>query len=221
MSLPLATEHFGTAKASAKSPYWRASHSLETQRFTGGISMAAPFSLPTLCGVAGSYTETYARSNGMTFKTAAVPVESTVMVDGSPVAFEAYNIGGYTYFKLRDLAMTLNGTGKQFNVIWYNAGKTIDIVPKMPYVPIGGELAVFRLTGNVTAVSTSFPVYLEDRQITPAAYTIGGSNNFKLRDVAAALNFGATWDAATNTISIETETGLSSEEHDTASTSIA
>jgi hypothetical protein len=40
----------------------------------------------------------------------ASPTSSTVLVNGKNVAFDAYNINGNNYFKLRDLAYTLNGT---------------------------------------------------------------------------------------------------------------
>ena len=40
----------------------------------------------------------------------AVPTASTILLNGVPTAFTAYNIGGNNYFKLRDLAYALNGT---------------------------------------------------------------------------------------------------------------
>ena len=44
--------------------------------------------------------------------------KSKVMVNGSLTNFEAYNIDGFNYFKLRDIAMVVSGTNKQFNVTW-------------------------------------------------------------------------------------------------------
>ena len=43
---------------------------------------------------------------------------SAVLVSGKVVAFNTYNIEGDNYFKLRDIAMTLNGTEKQFDIGW-------------------------------------------------------------------------------------------------------
>ena len=40
------------------------------------------------------------------------------------VQFEAYNINGSNYFKLRDVAYAMNGTSKQFDVRW-NSGISI------------------------------------------------------------------------------------------------
>ena len=48
----------------------------------------------------------------------AAPTASAVIVDGRSITFDAYNIAGYNYFKLRDLALQLNGTPKQFAVGW-------------------------------------------------------------------------------------------------------
>jgi len=36
------------------------------------------------------------------------PTTSKVLVNGKIVEFEAYNINGYNYFKLRDLAQAVN-----------------------------------------------------------------------------------------------------------------
>ena len=44
--------------------------------------------------------------------------------DGKEVQFEAYNINGSNYFKLRDVAYAMNGTSKQFDVRW-NSGISI------------------------------------------------------------------------------------------------
>ena len=55
------------------------------------------------------------------FAATANPTASTVLVDGENVAFDAYNIADNNYFKLRDLAFTLSGTAKQFEVGWDGA----------------------------------------------------------------------------------------------------
>jgi len=43
---------------------------------------------------------------------------STVLINGTAIYFEAHNIDGNNYFKLRDLAKAILGTGKQFEVTW-------------------------------------------------------------------------------------------------------
>ena len=62
-------------------------------------------------------------------------------VDGRSVACEYYNIDGYNYFKLRDIAFVLNGTSSQFSVDYDEAARAVKIVTGEAYVSVGGELA--------------------------------------------------------------------------------
>ncbi|MEG0798795.1 MAG: WG repeat-containing protein, partial [Acidaminococcaceae bacterium] len=48
----------------------------------------------------------------------AISSAQKVTVNGKDVAFDAYNINGNNYFKLRDLAFALSGSEKQFDVGW-------------------------------------------------------------------------------------------------------
>jgi len=166
----------------------------------------------TICGLVGSTAQIYAVANGLQFvaisvgKTAA-PTKSAVLVNGSSVAFQAYNIDGSNYFKLRDLAKVLSGTAKQVEVSWDAANNAINMTTGKAYTSVGGELAVSGDTVNKAATLTTSKVYLNGSVITVTAYNIGGNNYFKLRDVAAAINFGVTWNGTTNTIGIDTSTG--------------
>jgi hypothetical protein len=65
---------------------------------------------------------------------------SSVSVNGKAVSFDAYNIGGSNYFKLRDLAYALNGTEKQFEVGYDAATKAITLTSGAPYTPAAGEM---------------------------------------------------------------------------------
>ena len=58
----------------------------------------------------------------------AAPTASKVMVDGNNVSFDAYNIGGNNYFKLRDVAKVLN-----IGVGYDTATKVITIDTKVDY----------------------------------------------------------------------------------------
>lgn len=139
----------------------------------------------------------------------ALPTSSSVLVNGKKVAFEAYNIKGNNYFKLRDIAMALNGTEKQFIVGWDAQNNSISIVPGGIYTPVGGELQV---SGNMTArtgTSTKSRIFLDGVEVKFTAYNIGGNNYFKLRDIGKALNFGVFWDGENNMIKIDTSVGYS------------
>ena len=137
-------------------------------------------------------------------KVTAAATASKVMVDGKQVSFEAYNINGNNFFKLRDIAMAVNGTSKNFEVGWDSANNAISLTPVKAYTAVGGELAIsVNPTAKQASLSTS-KVYLDGQEVQLTAYTIGGNNYFKLRDIGQALDIAITWDSATNTIGIDT-----------------
>jgi alpha-tubulin suppressor-like RCC1 family protein len=139
----------------------------------------------------------------------ATPNSSAVLINGVSVAFKAYTINGSNYFKLRDLAMALNGTTKQFAVGYDSVTAAITLTMGQPYTTVGGELTGTGGGAAVSAIPTQSAVYLDGQKLNLTAYTISGSNYFKLRDIGQAMNFGVTWDGAKNTIKVDTSTGYS------------
>jgi len=134
----------------------------------------------------------------------ARPTASAVVVNGKNTAFDAYNIGGSNYFKLRDIAYVLSGSEKQFEVGWDGKKNAISLTSGAPYTPVGGEMAK-KADGDKTAMPTSSDIFLDGKQIVLTAYNIGGYNYFKLRDMGRVLDFGVDWDEARNTIVIDTK----------------
>lgn len=141
----------------------------------------------------------------------AVPTASKVIVNGQQVAFEAYTIEGYNYFKLRDLAMAVTGSEKQFEVTWDEAKNAINLVSGEAYTSVGNELAAGTGAAAVMGSTNQSTIYLNGEVIALDAYTINGSNYFKLRDVAAVFDFGVAWDGALNQIVIDTAAGYVAE----------
>ncbi len=127
-----------------------------------------------------------------------------VMVDGKPTVFTAYNIGGNNYFKLRDIAHSLNGTQRQFEVDWDQAGQTINLWSGRPYTTVGGEMFVDKYATNSTGTTTTADIYSDRVKISMSAYNIKNNNYFKLRDLGQTFNFATDWDNATRTIYIDT-----------------
>ena len=133
-----------------------------------------------------------------TFAANVTATASKVLVNGKAVSFEAYNIDGNNYFKLRDLAMALSGSEKQFEVGWNGAKNAVELTSGRAYTPVGGELTAG--SGKTPAVSPSAAaVTLDGKTLSLRAYNINGYNYFKLRDVGAAVNFGVGWDGEGNT----------------------
>ena len=136
----------------------------------------------------------------------AVRSRQSVVVNGAPVAFDAYNIDGSNYFKLRDLAMALNGTGKQFSVSFNSTTSTVGITPNRAYTPIGGELSTGSGNTADTAPSTH-KVTINDVPVSISAYNIGGANYFKLRDLMRLIDVFVGYNEATGVVTIDTSGG--------------
>lgn len=136
----------------------------------------------------------------------ANPTNSKILVNGGSKAFEAYNIDGNNYFKLRDLAKVINGTEKQFEVVWDQENLAINLISNKAYTSVGGELS--EGDGKVkTPVLNKSKILKDGKEVELKAYNINGYNYFKLRDVASAFDIGVSWDGITNTVGINTAEG--------------
>jgi len=134
----------------------------------------------------------------------AVASPQTITVDGQPISTEVYNIDGNNYFKLRDLAMLLIGTEDEFSVSYNEETRAVSAASGEPYDPVGGELAVGTDKSSTCVVSTQ-PFIVNNIVRSVSAYNIGGNNFFKLRDLGSLLGFDVSYNAGTNTVSIDTE----------------
>lgn len=135
-----------------------------------------------------------------------------LIVNGKEVKIEVYNIDGNNYFKLRDIAMLLNGTISQFGITvreFYKPSKyartVIHLASGNPYQPVGGEL-VTGVDKSATAVLNEQLMTIDssDRRFKMYPYNIGGNNFFKLRDLAGMFYFDVDYDGKTNTVTITT-----------------
>ncbi len=140
----------------------------------------------------------------------AIPAKIDIFINGKQVTFSSYNINGYNYLKLRDIAIALNGTSKQFEVEWDSSKNSIILKGGNAYTSVGGELQIDDGTKNVkeAVVSTSL-IYLDGKNISSKAYNIDNRTYFKLRDIAAAIDFSIAYDNITKIIGIDTTNGYS------------
>jgi len=149
--------------------------------------------------------------SGLVTRTAAaVPTVSKVYVDGREVKFDAYHINGNNYFKLRDVASVISGTGKQFEVVWDGEKNAINLISGKGYTAVGGEMSPGDGKSKNTALSTS-TIYKDGAEAELTAYNIGGNNYFKLRDLGETFDFDVTWDPVNNAILIDTSSGYTPE----------
>lgn len=134
----------------------------------------------------------------------AIPTESMIFVDGQRVEFDAYNIDGNNYFKLRDVAYMLSGTSKQFDIGYDSATDSIFLTSNKTYTVVGGEM---QKGGSEVqeASSTDSKLIKDGAEIEMASYNINDNNYFKLRDLGEKFNFGVNYNEQTNSVSINTK----------------
>lgn len=143
--------------------------------------------------------------------TKAVPTSSKVLVNEKEISFDAYLIEGNNYFKLRDIATTLKGTERKFEVSFDEDKKAINLTSNKSYTTVGGEMSKGDGKVKTPLLNTSI-LYKDGVELKLTAYTINGNNYFKLRDIGEAFDFGVFWDENTKTIKIDTTTSYMSDE---------
>jgi hypothetical protein len=115
--------------------------------------------------------------------------------------FPAVNIQNYNYIKLRDLAMILNGTEKQFSVGYNAATRTVTLTSGGTYTPLGDELTD-RLADPVSGFVSSQRILLDAKLVEVLAYNILDYNYFRLRDLAIMFDFNIKFDEETSVITL-------------------
>lgn len=169
----------------------------------GSFLTTAGRNLPAVLTFTGETTTatTPTTTTTTTSNVSATATAAKVLVDDVEVAFEAYNIDGSNYFKLRDLAEVLNGTNTQFSVSWDSTNKAIALTSGDGYTSVGGELAAGDGQSKSASLSTS-PLYCDGVVQSLNAYLIEGNTYFKLRDLGDLMGFGVGWDGAQGLITI-------------------
>lgn len=138
-------------------------------------------------------------------KAYATPTTSKLFVNDREINLEAYNIEGYNYFRLRDMALMLRGTNKPFDVVWDENTRTIIISSGVDYASSGEDFARSDNPKPSKYTPIKPEIMIDGRKTEFTAYTINDYSYFKLRDIAETFNLGVSWDAKANTISIDTK----------------
>ncbi len=125
-----------------------------------------------------------------------------ISVNGEVKELPAYNIKDNNYFKLRDVAIILNGTETQFDVQWKEESQTINLVSKTAYS--GTESIDPAVIQNAVARNSDASIQRDGIPVVLKAYNINFNNYFKLRDLGALFNFNITWDEEKQLIGIDT-----------------
>ncbi len=139
---------------------------------------------------------------------AAKATNNTIVVSNSPdvpdahvVRPAAYKVEGDNYFRLRDLAMLLRGSAREFAVDYDVAAKTVSITSGRTYEPIGGEMSG-TAAGYGSAIPTNNAIRIDGESASLTVFKIGGDNYFRLRDLGRALGFYVGYDEHTKIVYI-------------------
>lgn len=117
-----------------------------------------------------------------------------------------YNINGYNYFKLRDIAALCDSTSKAFSVGYDSASGTISLNTSGDYTPSANDIKPSD-GENKTATSSKATVLINGKKVTLISYNIDGYTYYQLRELCEVLNIGVVWNEQTQTMGFDTSKG--------------
>lgn len=135
---------------------------------------------------------------------AALPTTQSIHFypDGDKDVFQSllmplYNINQNNYAKLRDVADVID-----FAVKWNDNQGVIEVISNEPFDGVQSTLGQ-SAKSTKAALLSSQPIYVDGKLVSNLTmYSIDGNNYIKLRDLAAVIDFGCTYDARYNAISL-------------------
>lgn len=129
---------------------------------------------------------------------------AALIVDGQASFLRTYNINGYNYFKLRDIAYLLKDSDAKFSVNWNAQMRCIQIFSNTNAAMAAPTIDT---TANQSAKATpaTYSIYIDSKKTSFEAYNIQDNTYFKLRDLGHALSFDIDWNDSTNQIFISTK----------------
>ncbi|MDU5806978.1 MAG: hypothetical protein E6Z55_05845 [Peptoniphilus harei] len=119
-----------------------------------------------------------------------------VKLDGKDVVISGYNIDGYNYFKLRDLAAVLKDSQAKFGVDYKDG--VVTLTKAADYKVVESDQKEVKATSK--GMLTNDKVLVGDKTLTATAYKIDDLNYYKLRDLGKELGFGVGYDEATKSV---------------------
>ena len=123
----------------------------------------------------------------------AVKNTKKITLDGEEVMVGAYDVEGYNYLKLRDVAAILNTKKCQFNVGFDGPTKLITVELAKAYEKVEGDLAEIKDEKAKAIVSVKkILVNGEEKEIKTAL--INEYNYMQLRDLASLVGLDVKYD---------------------------
>lgn len=141
----------------------------------------------------------------------AVKNTKKVTLDGEEVKVGAYDVEGYNYLKLRDVAAILNTKKCQFNVGFDKPTKLITVELAKGYEKVEGDLAEINDEKAKAIVSVKkILVNGEEKEIKTAL--INEYNYMQLRDLASLVGLDVKYDAKNKVIMLKSDAQAKEEE---------
>jgi len=123
------------------------------------------------------------------------------VLNGVELDVKAYNINGYNYVMLRDLAVLLSGTSARFNVKYDEELRRVIIEKGVDY---DGALNTDPIDHSDTAQRSQQEIYCCGEALQGLnVFNIGGYNYFGLRELAEILGYSVDYDEARDTAIIK------------------
>ena len=141
----------------------------------------------------------------------AVKNTKKVTLDGEEVKVGAYDVEGYNYLKLRDVAAILNTKKCQFNIGFDKPTKLITVELAKGYEKVEGDLAEIKDEKAKAIVSVKkILVNGEEKEIKTAL--INEYNYMQLRDLGSLVGLDVKYDAKNKVIMLNSDTEEKEEE---------
>ncbi|WP_294796568.1 hypothetical protein [uncultured Fenollaria sp.] len=134
----------------------------------------------------------------------AVKNTKKVTLDGEEVMVGAYDVEGFNYLKLRDIAAILNGKKCQFDVGYDNETKVFSVELAKGYEKVEGDLAEIKDEKAKAMVSVKkILVNGEEKEVKTAL--IDGYNYMQLRDLGSLVGLGVKYDQVNKVIMLKSD----------------
>ena len=137
----------------------------------------------------------------------------TLIFNEKSVSLDTYNIGGYNYFRLRDVAALMKDTIYRFSLETDSASR---LVRAKRFGPCADTLTPGGRDLSKTAQESAWKLSVDGKNVPCAVYNIGGSNFYRLRDLASAFGFAVGYDQDRKAVLVAAEPLSGTEEQEEA-----
>ena len=134
----------------------------------------------------------------------AVKNTKKVTLDGEEVMVGAYDVEGYNYLKLRDVAAILNGKKCQFSVGYDEPTKLISVELAKAYEKVEGDLAEIK-DEKAKAIIRVIKILVNGEEKEVKTALINENNYMQLRDLGALVGLGVGYDKVNKVIQLKSD----------------